>query len=93
MERTFPSHQSKSDLHGLTVVVETNSGALYLGRCYDVVAEGVILLDADVHAGESEEVPREEFLDRAARFGVWPKHPRLIVPREEVLSLRLLAEL
>jgi len=93
MERTFPAHQSKSELHGLTVVVETHDGALYIGRCYDVVPDGVILLDADAHLGETEEISREEFLSRASRFGVWPKQPRLIIAREEVASLKLLADL
>lgn len=92
MERTFPSHQRKSELHGLTVVVETHGGDLYVGRCYDVVSDGVILLDADTHPAASEEVSRTEFLDRAARFGVWPRNPRLIIPREDVASLKLLAE-
>lgn len=93
MERTFPSHRSKSELHGLTVVVETHRGNLYVGRCYDIVPDGVILLDADSHSGGSDEVSREEFLDRASRFGVWPKQARLIIPREEVESLKLLADL
>jgi len=93
MERTFPSHQSKSELHGLTVVVETRRGDLYIGRCYDVVPEGVILLDADAHSGDSEDVSREEFLDRASRFGVWPKQPRVVIPRDEVATLKLLADL
>ncbi|HKI86390.1 MAG TPA: hypothetical protein VKA53_06570 [Thermoanaerobaculia bacterium] len=92
MERTFPSHGTKSELHGLTVVVETHAGDLCIGRCYDVVTEGVILLDADTHAAGSEGVSRAVFLDRAARFGVWPKQPRLIIAREDVVSLKLLAD-
>ncbi len=35
-------HQGKSDLHGITVVVETRGPELYVGRCDDVTERGVI---------------------------------------------------
>jgi hypothetical protein len=63
------------ELHGITVVVETTAGDCLVGR-YDLEDErGLLLRDVDVHrAGDSE---RQDFLDRAARFGPWPKHRAL----------------
>lgn len=94
MERTF--HQGRSELHGITVVVRTTGGELWVGRCDDEDGERVILLDADVHRdGESAdgtEVTRDKWLARADRFGVWPRHRRIVIPRDRVESLERLGE-
>lgn len=66
-----------------------------VGRCDDIVAQGVILRDADVHregdpaAGKS----RAEFLDQARRFGAWPNLKRILVPAESVREIRRLGEI
>ena len=86
-------HQGKHELHGITVVVETDGPELYVGRCDDVDEGRVILLDADVHREGDGGASRAEYLARAARFGVWAKHRRLVVPRERVASVRPLGEL
>lgn len=85
-------HQGKSELHGITVVVETTSGDLYVGRCEDEDDRSVVLLDADMHR-PTDAISREEYLDRAFRFGVWNKFPRLDLERSDVLSIRQLGEL
>lgn len=85
-------HQGKSELHGITVVVETTSGDLYVGRCEDEDDYAVILLDADMHR-LTDEVSREDYLERAIQFGVWNRLPRVEVERPEVTSIRRLAEL
>ena len=72
--RTFAHHEHKHELHGITVLVETDGGELWIGRCDDVVAEGVVLRDADVHREGETETPREAWLERARRLGVWPNH-------------------
>ncbi|MDX1630918.1 MAG: hypothetical protein R3234_03605 [Thermoanaerobaculia bacterium] len=86
-------HRDKGDLHGITVVVETEGPELYVGRCDEVTDEGVILLDADVHREDGEGPDREEYLDRASRFGVWGKIRRLVVARDRVSSIRPLGDL
>lgn len=86
-------HQDKHQLHGITVVVDTAGPELYVGRCDDMDDERVILLDADVHRQGDDGPGREEWLDRAARFGVWARHPRLVLPRAEVTSVRRLGDL
>jgi hypothetical protein len=90
MERTF--HHHRSELHGITVVVETAGGEVWVGRCDDEDAERVILLDADVHREGETEGSREDWLSKADRFGVWPRHRRVVIPRGRVESLGRLGE-
>ena len=85
-------HQDRGELHGITVVVETRAGDCLVGR-YDLEDErGLVLRDVDVHRADDAERTRETFLDRVSRFGPWPKHPALVLPRAEVASLRRLSE-
>lgn len=91
--RTFPHHESKHALHGITVVVETDGEELWIGRCDDIVAEGVILKDADVHRLGAPGTTRGEWLERAARYGVHPHHRLATVPAARVVAVRRLAEL
>lgn len=85
-------HQGKSELHGITVALETTSGDLYVGRCEDEDERTVILLDADMHR-LTDEVSREDYLQRAVRFGVWNRLPRIEIERQDVASIRRLGEL
>jgi hypothetical protein len=91
--RTFAHHESKHELHGITVVVETDGAELWIGRCDDIIADGVILKDADVHREGESDRPRAEWLARAARLGVHPHHRRVLVPAARVVAVRRLAEL
>lgn len=86
-------HQNKGELHGITVVVETDGAEMFVGRCDEVTERAVILLDADVHREDGEGPSREEYLDRASRFGVWARIKRLEVPRDRVTAIRRLAEI
>jgi len=86
-------HQGKHALHGITVVVETDGPEVYVGRCDDVDEGRVILLDADVHRDGDGGPSRADYLARAAAYGVWAKHRRLVVPRGRVTSVRPLGEL
>ena len=86
-------HSGRGELHGITVVVETTGPEVYVGRYDQEDAAGILLLDADLHRGGEGEPPRTEFLERAARLGVWPRLPRVIVPRATVAAVRRLAEL
>jgi hypothetical protein len=90
--RTFAGHASKHELHGITVIVETDGPELYVGRCDDIDAAGVHLKDADRHVEGEGEPAREEFLARARRYGVWPNHRVLTVPAERVRSVSRLAD-
>jgi hypothetical protein len=87
-------HDHASPLHGITVAVETAGDELWVGRCDDEDDERVILLDADVHTnGDGAAASREEWLAKAARFGIWPRHKRVVLPRGRVESIRRLGDL
>ncbi len=90
-------HQDKGDLHGITVVVDTLDGEVFVGRCDTVMPEGVVLLQGASHAegrpgADGQVVSSETFLDRAARFGVWPAFERFVVPADRVRDIRRLGD-
>ena len=85
-------HHDKCELHGITVVVDTKGPQVYVGRCDDMDDDAVILLDVDVHEDGQGGRSKEEYVRQAARFGVWKKHARLVIPRSEVASVRRLGD-
>jgi hypothetical protein len=86
-------HDGMSELHGITVVVDTKGPHVYVGRCHDVEADRVILLDVDRHADGEGGVSKEEFVRRAARVGVWGREARTAIPTSEIASIRRLGEI
>ena len=86
-------HHDKGELHRITVVVDTKGPRLFVGRCDEMDEERIILLDADVHEEEAGGTSKEEYLKKAAQFGVWKKHDRIEIPRGEVASVRRLGEI
>jgi len=86
-------HQDKHELHGITVVVDTRGAEIYVGRCDDMNEEVVILLDGDTHRDGAEAPSKDEYVERAARFGVWKSFDRLVVPLRDVTSIRRLGEI
>ena len=80
-------HHDKSELHGITIVVETEAGEVCIGRCDDMDGERILLLDADVHHEDGDGTSRERYLERAEKFGVWPQFPRLVIPRAAVTAV------
>lgn len=85
-------HDDRHELHGITVVVDTQGPEIWIGRCDDVTETEVILLDADVHRGE-DGGGKEEFVRRAAGVGVWKRYERVAVPRAGVASIRRLGDI
>lgn len=86
-------HSDKGELHGITVVVDTRGPKVYVGRCDEITDTAVVLLDVDEHVDGDDGRSKEEYVRRAARFGVWKKHRRLVVPRTEVESVRRLGSI
>jgi len=85
-------HNDKGELHGITVVVDTDGPEVFVGRCHEVTPVGVVLLDVDVHsaeagAGDDQRASKDAWVRRAARFGVWGRHRHLVVPSERVASI------
>jgi hypothetical protein len=85
-------HQDKHALHGITVVVDTTGAEIFVGRCDDLDDQHVVLLDADVHHEGQGRDSKEAYVARAAQYGVWKKHARLIIPRARVASVRPLGD-
>ena len=86
-------HSDKGALHGITVAVDTKGPRVLVGRVDTIDDRGVLLLDVDVH-DEAEGGPsKEEYLRRAARLGTWKKLDRLLVPLDDVASIRRLGDL
>ena len=85
-------HHDKGELHGITVVVDTDGPELFVGRCDTVLEGGVVLLDVDVHVDGESDLSKEDYLKRVAMVGHWKKHERIVVPTEQVRSVRRLAD-
>lgn len=86
-------HEGKSELHGITIVVDTDSPTIYVGRCDDENEHEVILLDADHHEDGTDGKSKTDWLKAAAKFGIWKKHDRISIPRAEVSSIQRLGEI
>ncbi|MEM9554341.1 MAG: hypothetical protein AAGC60_08790 [Acidobacteriota bacterium] len=86
-------HIGKHELHGITVVVDTEGAETYVGRCDDIVDGRVILRDAAVHRDGESAASKQEFLDKAAQWGVFADHKRLVIAETTVASIRRLGEL
>ncbi len=85
-------HDDLGELHGITVVVDTNGPVVVIGRCHEMAEQGVVLHDADIH-DSSEGESKEDFIRRAAEVGVWAKHKTLLVPADEVTSVTRLGSI
>lgn len=86
-------HDGKGELHGITVVVDTNGSKVYIGRCWEMDEHRVVLVDVDEHEDGEDGRSKEDFIKRAARLGVWKKHDILTVPRAEVVTVQRLGEI
>ena len=86
-------HQHKHELHGITVVVDTDGPAVYVGRCDDIDERRVILLDVDVHHEGEDGRSKQEYVRRAAEYGVWRKHAQVVLDRDRVTSVRRLGDI
>jgi len=86
-------HDGMGELHGITVVVDTPGARIWIGRCHEQTEQGILLLDADDHDEGRDGLSKEQWLERAARFGHWNRHPQVNVPTAEITSVRRLAEL
>jgi nitrogenase molybdenum-iron protein alpha/beta subunit len=85
-------HPGHSELHGITVVVETTGSRTYVGR-YDREDElGVHILDVGIHDQSSDHISREEYIAKSNRFGIKTERKHLVIPVAEVARVTRLAE-
>jgi hypothetical protein len=86
-------HDDMGELHGITVVVDTNGSMVYIGRCHEMDDERIVLLDLDEHEDGQDGDSKQEYIRRAARVGVWKKRNRLVIPWARVASVQRLGEI
>ncbi len=86
---SFAPHEDRGPLHGITVLVETADRRTIVGRCHEATDQHVILLDADEHDGTTD---RDAWIDRAVRWGVFPKLRSMNLPAGQVTAIRPLGE-
>lgn len=86
-------HQDKGDLHGITVVVDTVGDEVYIGRCDEMTEQQIILHDVDVHRDGEKGRSKEDYVVRAAQFGIWKQFERLAIPAASIASVRRLGDL
>jgi hypothetical protein len=85
-------HPGHAELHGITVVVETNGSRTYVGRYDSEDEQGLHILDVGIHE-EPAELSKDEYIKKTAKFGIKSQHRHLIVPRGDVARITRLAEL
>lgn len=76
-------HDDMGELHGITVVA-LSGDTVYVGRCHEMAAGRLQLLDVDQHTEGQDGRTNGEYLERAAKFGVWKKHDRLMLSMEDI---------
>ena len=86
-------HADKGELHGITVVVRTNGTRVWVGRCDEQTAEGIWLNDVDHHDDGQDGKSTDEYLSFAAKYGVFKKLDRHLVPAGEVSEVCRLGDL
>ena len=86
-------HPGHHELHGITVVLETNGSRTYVGRFDSQDQRGVVLHDVGVHDASAGAPTRDEYLTRAAKFGIRAEHKHLLVPGDQVVRIRRFADI
>jgi hypothetical protein len=84
-------HPGHAELHGITVVVETNGPLTYVGRYDSADERGVLMLDVGVH--DAAAGSKEEYVRKSAKFGIRSDHKHLLVPAGQVTRIRRLGEM
>jgi hypothetical protein len=85
-------HPGHAELHGITVVVETNGPRTYVGRYDSEDEHGVHMLDVGIHDETTAELSKDEYIKNSAKFGIRTEHKHLIVPSREVARVTRLNE-
>ncbi|HXG45582.1 MAG TPA: hypothetical protein VNJ71_12595 [Gemmatimonadales bacterium] len=85
-------HPGHSELHGVTVVLETRDGTLYVGRYHEATPAGVLLHDVAEHRPAPGGPDRTAFIQRMLEFGVRAHHRHLMVPGTDVRRVVRLVE-
>lgn len=86
-------HDDRGDLHGITIVIDTAGSKIYIGRCHEERDADILLLDVGEHDDGANGQSKADYVAKAAKFGHWPVHKKLVVPRSDIVSITRLGEL
>ena len=76
-----------------TVVVDTDSSYLYLGKLVEVTREFLSLEDVDVHDTRDAQSTKEQYAIRAKQHGVFSNRKAVSIKTDKVISLTLLSDI
>lgn len=76
-------HPGHEELHGVTVVVESDTGRTWVGRYHERNERGVLLRDVAIHDAASAIQPRDAWIDRQIRFGIHAEERHVVVPADQ----------
>jgi hypothetical protein len=85
-------HPGHHALHGVTVLLETTVGLVYIGRFDSEDEAGAHLLDVAVHDSHGADLPKEDFIRRTLMFGVRVDQKRVVIPRAQIARIGPLSE-
>ena len=85
-------HPGHAELHGITVVLETNGAKTYVGRYDSEDTAGVHLLDVGIHDLLTGGGSKDDYIRKSAKFGIRAEHKHVLVPAAEVARITKLAD-
>jgi hypothetical protein len=83
---------AKSPLHGITVIVDTDSPKIYIGKCHEEDERRVLLYNAVIYEEGQDGKSKAEWITHAAKFGFFAAHDSITVPREQVAGITKLGD-
>jgi len=86
-------HEGKGQLHGITVVVDTDGPEVWVGRCDTMTVDRIVLLGADRHDESEGASSKQEWIERVATVGFFPRHDRVVLELGSVISVKRLGEI
>jgi hypothetical protein len=85
-------HDDMGELHGITVVVDTTGPTVAVGRCHEERPAEIVLLDAALHSDGDAGQTKSAWIAQAAKWGVFPQHKSLRIPREQIATVERLGD-
>jgi hypothetical protein len=80
-------HPGHEELHGVTVVVESDTGRTWVGRYHERTERGVILRDAAAHDRTLTSQSRDAWIERQIKFGIQAESRHLLVPSDQAARI------
>ena len=85
-------HPGHEELHGVTVVVESPSGVIWVGRYHERTDRGVLLHGVATHDPVSAGQSRDAWMQRLIKFGIRVEAAHLVVPSSQATRIIPLME-